>query len=100
MLVRPGRRVQGRIAGAHVRHDGARPRRRGAELAGPVPPGPVRQRHVVPGPRHAHRAPAQRLLRRVPDRGPRARRRPERRRVVRPGAGRLQDPGLQRRARE
>lgn len=100
LLARARRRVQVRFAGAHVRHDGARPRGRGADVARPVPPGPVRQRHVVPRPRHAHCAPAQRLLRRLPDRSPRARRRPERRRLVRPGAGRLQDAGLQRRARE
>lgn len=96
-----GRRVRDRSAGADVPHDGARTRQTGAERPDrPVQVVPVRERHRVPDPRHADRAQGQRLFRRLPDPGTRARHRRRRRRVVRPGAAGLANVGLQRDAGE
>jgi len=94
------RRLRVRRAGAGVPNHGAGARQGAPKRGRPVPDFPVGEQHFVPGPRHADGAQSQRLLRRVPDRGPRPRVRRGRRRLVRPSAAGLADPGLQRSPRE
>jgi len=93
-------RLRVRRARADVPHHDPGSRQGGSGVGRPVPDRAVRERHVVKSPRHPHRAAAERLLHRVPDRGPSARNRRGRRRIVRPGAAGLSDARLQRSDRE
>jgi len=93
-------RLRVRRAGAHVSHHDPGSRQGGPGVCRPVQDRTVGERHVVKDPRHPNRAAAQRLLHRVPDRGPSARNRRGCRRVVRPGAAGLADARLQRSGRE
>lgn len=93
-------RLRVRRARAHVSHHDPGSRQGGPGVRRPLQDRTVGERHVVEGPRHPDSAEAQRLLHRVPDRGPSARNRRGCRRVVHPGAAGLADARLQRSDRE
>lgn len=93
-------RLRIRRAGADVSHHDPGSRQSGSGVCRPVQDRGVGERHVLEGSRHPDGAPAQRLLHRVPGRGPNARDRRGCRRIVRPGAAGLADARLQRSDRE